>query len=404
MDWFTSGRINPVAIVTNVAVPFASASDVPSWTATPPEAPGAIPQAILIAGRPYALDPDDTTSGHDGIWTAVSADGRRYKASDLPQLTVAESNTLAIPPIISSGNYGKAWIIPLAASGAWAGHGNDVAVSTGRGWLFVPPVAGMQLLVRSAGAFYHYSAAGAWTKGLGMPSAGTVDAESLFWPYGLIVESRTLNTPPTGSSRYAYIVGSSPTGAWAGYAGYVAIGPENGWTFLPPVVGAEIWCRAEARYVRYVSGIWSSDAGTLPGTRYAADPSALSLSGNSYVYAIGTAPTVVNTAASGLTISHAARTTGNMIRLRGRFSSAFLGVGSVALFVDGASTAAQWLPVAGASYWNGSADTAKTDLYVFEFVVLVGDAATHSYDIRFGSAIATPANRHLTLEETSVLT
>lgn len=395
MDWYTSGRINPAAIVTNVPLPFADADDVQAWMATPPEAPGAIPQAIMILGRVFDYDAADTTSAHDGIWTAVSSDGRRYKASDLPQLTSAESNTVTAPPAIITSLYGKAWIVPAAATGAWAGHSGDVAVATGRGWLFIPPRAGMQLLVKSQSAFYHYSATLAWTKGLGVPSTGTVDADSLYWPFGLIAESRTLNDPPTGSTRYAYVVGSSPIGAWAGHAGDIAIGPEGGWTFISPAAGAEVWCRAESRYLRYSSGAWSTDAGTLTGARYVADAAALTLAGNTYVYAFATAPTVSNTAASGLQLTHTARSTGNLIRICGRFSQTSTATGTVALFIDGAATASQWLPIAGASL-AGVCD--------FEFIVLVGDTSPHTYAVRFGASITTPAHRHMTIEEMSVLT
>lgn len=393
--WFQSNRIDPAAIVANVPQPFASASDVPSWTATPSQTPGVTPGAILVAGTVFMLDPLDTTSWHDGVLVCVSADGKRYKSYEFGTYAV-ESKTVSAPPILTASVYNKAWIVPAAATGAWAGHDGEIAIASGRGWVFLDAFPGIMVYVIDADNYFHVDAAGAWVSGSGSPTAGSVSLPALEWPFGILVESRTTSTPPVAAGRKAYIVPSSATGAWAGYAGYVAVGPTGGWEFIQPVAGAEVWCKDEGKYLRYTSGVWSSDAGAIPSLRMIADDAALTIAGNTYAWAIATAPTLANTAGMGLALNHSARSAGNRLRIKGRAVFATTTVASVGLFIDGAATADQWLPVSGGT---GTGATA----YNFEFFVTASDTVQHSYEIRAGANIATPSSRFMTIEEMSVL-
>ncbi len=379
--WFQSGRLDSAAIVANCPQPFSSASEVPAWTATPSETT-AIPGAIIVDGRVFGLDASDTTSGHDGFYCCVSADGRRYKAGDIGRVISAETISLTTPPTLTSSIYGDAWVVPTAATGAWAGHGDDIAIATARGWVFVTPEPGRVIYVIDSEEFYHMTPADGWVVGLGTPSLGAVAADSLEWPWGVIVESRTLNAPTGLTGRKAYIIGTSPTGAWAGMAGYLAVGPDNGWSYIAPVSGGEVWCRAENRYVRYVSGAWTADAGYLPSMRRASKPA--SVSGGSYTIS-ATAPTVGNTVDAGMTLSHAARAAGNVVRIRYQGEASVGGV--VALFVDAAASADQWF-----SHAVGGG--------VCEFVVSVSDISSHQYSIRTAGITATKSS--ITLEELSV--
>lgn len=395
-NWFIAGHLDPVAIISNTPAPFDTAAAVQAWTASPSEAPAAIPGAILIAGRGFFYDAADTTSVHDGVWIAVSADGRRYRSADLPLVTSVVSATVTTPPTINSSVYGKGWIVPPAATGAWASQSGNIAIATGRGWVFTPPRLGLAVYIADVSLYAHFDEFGSWVQGLGTPSVGTVDPTALAWPFGVAVENRTTNAPPTGAFRRAYIVGPAPTGAWAGRTGQVAIGPSGGWSYITPPNGAEVYCSAEATRLRYSSGAWSSSAGSLSNIRFAADISSLTLTGNSYSYAFATAPTAANTAASGLSLTHAARASGNLLQIRFTFATAVgaAGTGAVGLFVDGAGTASQWLPISCSS----------TGVYTVEFLVTVTDALSHTYACRFGSVITAPTKRQMTLEEMSVLT
>ncbi|WP_137150280.1 DUF2793 domain-containing protein [Devosia sp. FKR38] len=51
-----------------------------------------------------------------------------------------ESGSLTAPP--SSPLEGECWLVPSGASGAWAGHGNELASWQAGAWLFLDPAAG----------------------------------------------------------------------------------------------------------------------------------------------------------------------------------------------------------------------------------------------------------------------
>jgi hypothetical protein len=55
-----------------------------------------------------------------------------------------ESRTLTTPPATPA--VGALWLVPVAgATGAWAGQGGKLALSTSGGWRFVAPPAGLML-------------------------------------------------------------------------------------------------------------------------------------------------------------------------------------------------------------------------------------------------------------------
>lgn len=57
----------------------------------------------------------------------------------LTQLTVEEVGTTTPP---GSANEGQSWVVGSGATGAWAGHDDDLASWRGGGWLFVAPKGG----------------------------------------------------------------------------------------------------------------------------------------------------------------------------------------------------------------------------------------------------------------------
>ena len=76
-------------------------------------------------------------------------------------------------------------------------------------------------------------------------------------------EAIGLNTPPTApESGQSWIVGSSPTDAWAGKAGNLAIWTSGGWRFVAPVEGMAAWVIADAVTARFTSGTWVSGEAT----------------------------------------------------------------------------------------------------------------------------------------------
>ncbi len=73
----------------------------------------------------------------------------------------------------------------------------------------------------------------------------------------LSVIDRTLNAPPgSPATGDVYIVGSSPTGAWAGNAGKVAA-YYAGWKFKAPEAGWTAWARNENHLLYYTGTAWA---------------------------------------------------------------------------------------------------------------------------------------------------
>lgn len=71
------------------------------------------------------------------------------------------------------------------------------------------------------------------------------------------VVSRVIATPPASPvDGDCYIVGSSPTGAWSGQAGHVAL-YYSGWRFKTPKAGWLAFVRAESKFVVYNGSAWA---------------------------------------------------------------------------------------------------------------------------------------------------
>lgn len=67
----------------------------------------------------------------------------------------------------------------------------------------------------------------------------------------------TLSAPPASpNTGDTYIVAASPTGAWTGYANYVAA-YYGGWVFKAPQIGWKAWARNENKLVYYNGSAWS---------------------------------------------------------------------------------------------------------------------------------------------------
>ncbi|HUY68253.1 MAG TPA: DUF2793 domain-containing protein [Alphaproteobacteria bacterium] len=73
----------------------------------------------------------------------------------------------------------------------------------------------------------------------------------------LSVIDYTLGTPPSSpATGDTYIIGSSPTGAWAGSAHAVA-GYYSGWSIKPPQAGWVAWTQNGNRLLYYTGSAWA---------------------------------------------------------------------------------------------------------------------------------------------------
>jgi hypothetical protein len=350
-------------LVQRVPLRFDDAAEYATFDAT--AFAGSRTLTAIIAGELYEADPADLTSVSDGAWVLVSTDGLRMKKVAGAPFAV-QSTTLVAAPALAPGIYGQAWVLTAAPTGAWAGRARQIAIATAAGWRFISPLTGMIVRSAATGSFWSYTEAGAWVEGLGAPTAGSVAPGSLAMPFGLIAQSRTTTTPPTSGSS-AWIVPPGSTGAWAGQANRIAIGPAGGWSFLAPQTGALVPVLDEEIVVRWSGAAWSATAAApLPQARRVANAGGLNVTGN-FGAAGQTAPNTGNTTLD-LSASWTARAAGNLIVVR--WTCADGECDHAHLFVGGAAVAA------------ATSRFART----LEFVVPAASTAATSYAVRLSDA------------------
>jgi hypothetical protein len=76
------------------------------------------------------------------------------------------------------------------------------------------------------------------------------------------VETLGANDPPgTPTVGQSWIVGSAPTGVWAGNAQALALWTEGGWRFLAATSGLKVWVKDQQLWALYDGASW--DVGTV---------------------------------------------------------------------------------------------------------------------------------------------
>jgi len=84
------------------------------------------------------------------------------------------------------------------------------------------------------------------------------------------VEGPPLATPPSAPALgNCYIVGSSPSGAWAGHAQQLAAYTSGGWRFVAPRHGMSVYVVSSGSTAVYHGGSW--EVGTLNGSQLVVD-------------------------------------------------------------------------------------------------------------------------------------
>jgi hypothetical protein len=80
-----------------------------------------------------------------------------------------------------------------------------------------------------------------------------------------VVEEGPRAAPPSSPALGAcYIVGASPTGAWAGKSQFVAAFTAGGWRFIAPIEGLTAYVKASGIWANYRSSVW--EMGLLRGS------------------------------------------------------------------------------------------------------------------------------------------
>lgn len=223
---------------------------------------GEPPLAVAFAatGYLYFYDSTDSTTADDGLTCLVSGNGLRYHIEDSAAISLNSVLSFETAPP-GSPVAGDVHIVNAAATGAFSGHDDDLAVYTRRGWVYATPEIGHTVLNEDDDANWQFTASG-WTGFAVAFADGSIGAPALAWPAGLAVES-TENTPPGSPTVGPYwIVGSVPTGAYVGHGGDLAHWTGSAWAFIDAYEGATVFHKDFGFSVSYVSGAWLGEAGS----------------------------------------------------------------------------------------------------------------------------------------------
>lgn len=245
---------------------FSDTEDTQNFTVVDP-ADGTLPLYIQWKGILFQYDSTDTTTAHDGTTCAVTADAKRYKAvAAIPTPYAVLSTTTTAQP--ASPTLGDTYYIPTAATGAdWAGKDGQIGVYLARGWVFQAVRIGQFVYDESTDTYYHKTSGGTLTAGFGsqalttgsvLPSAMSGGGAKVRW----IIENQTTNAPPVSpTANVEYIVGSSPTGAWAGKAAQIARYESGAWVYYVPTNGWKAYDKAQNADIVFNGSSWNKASG-----------------------------------------------------------------------------------------------------------------------------------------------
>ncbi len=353
---------------------------------------GAVIVDVLLLGRVFHYDASDRTTVADGTTCLVSADGLRYKlalGTDVFCYAVLD-NTLATPPV--SPALGDAYLVAAAATGAWAGKSNFIAVKTARGWEFVNFGIGRFIYVESVETYYHKNSGGSWVPGFGSQifGANTVPlSAAINFGKRVIVENQTTTAPP-GSPTVgtAYIIGPSATGGWAGLDGKIAICEVAGsFVVYTPSNGWAAYDKAQNNDFTFKGSAWSSSAGAIVNQDHVfTDAAVININGTTAYSQSATPPTTSSFGNydTGV-IAYAAKKTGALLRIKYRaeaisYTQFASGANDfalvVALFIDSNVNASDWHTMGFGVLGVNTDLPAHIDA---EFFVTTSDALSHSY-------------------------
>lgn len=381
------------ALVSELVPVIDADTDPQTWD--PRELPGVggnVWKAVIWQERIWYRD-EDSLVDHDGLTCIRLLDGVAYLTNDVKFPGFVLSRTLETPPDEEDRAYGDTHRVPAGATDDWAGHEDDVAMWTARGYRFKTPTFGYLHYVVDEPGYEHFSAADAWEDGFGalVFENGSVRPNSLLiraWS----VENQTTNTlPETGPAGEQYIVGPVPTGTAVGQATKIAWRPatDAAFIFTTPFFGEVAFDKDLAIPIRWNGATWESAAGVIVGHGHAVSQSggtAIAGSGG-YAYSASTAPTTASrhTSDGSTLINYAAKRAGARIEIDYAGHVAVPGaITTVAVFRDSETAALDWVCLTPYSDVNPYQFTA-----LFEFDAL--NTSEHQYSFRIFTNGADPS-------------
>lgn len=170
------------------------------------------------------------------LWTALQNLGLGRSAIGRAWLSIT-SSTVTAPP--ASPVKGDIYLVPIGATGVWAGQVGKLAEWTGTEWSFgtTPDGHGISLpdgrvFEKIGGVYTEFLASRSWV--LSRTSAST-KLNRLPW---LPVISMTTTAPPASPAQGdAYLVPTGASGAWSANAGKIAEWVDGAWSYATPTDG-----------------------------------------------------------------------------------------------------------------------------------------------------------------------
>jgi hypothetical protein len=384
--------------------------DTNPTTYDPAVSGGAVAWLVAWHEKFWWLDPLDTTTAHDGTTCIVLSGGGRYKVGEIDPWHgyAVLAQDVETPPDPEDENeedrpaLGDAYLVPDAASGEWGDHADEIAIWTARGWGYVLPRKGRQIYVEDASAYLHWNGT-AWIEGLG----NNAHADNSIAPVKLvqgvtkwIVEAIGTNTPPGIVKGVNYIVGGSPTGAFAGHTNKIATSDDGlAWDFYTPSEGWEVYDRATNSLYRFDGTAWGAFAGAVidqHSVSSTASSAITDVNASGYNYSNSSAPTTGRrrNIDAGTAFSFTAKTAGNILEFEWAGDVALdcgtsgIGFGDLvaALFIDSQTSAADWQRINLPMGLNGllTANNQVVATHVRQsFRVAAADASAHTYRVAF---------------------
>jgi len=408
-SWPTPGTGDPdrelIRAMTTRRFAYCLATDeaASDFTAKDPDT-GVPPLYLIQNGTLFAYDETDGTTAGDGVTCLVTDDDCRYKSETIaPPWSVLDKDLTAQPVSPSDGDR---YLIPTAATGTdWAGKDGKIGIFKGTRWHFAVVPIGRFLYVEDETAFYHRNTSGVWTAGVGSVaiSPNSVDLTKVLGAnasFVIKVENQTTNAPPASPVvPTAYIIGPSPTGAWAGNTGKLAICRVAGsFTIITPAEGDTVYDKALKNSYRFNGTAWESSAGAWIGySSVFTQAAGGSLTGSgTYTLSVTTAPTQSQQRwIDPVTLTYTAKRAGAKLRISYRAGTTNNGAGfyAGALFMDSVSNAIAW------DKKNMSGSDVVED---FQFVITATDALPHTYKFAImssGGSASSVSHRLFQIEE-----
>ena len=189
------------------------------------------------------------------LWTALQNLGLGRSAIGRAWLSIT-SSTVTAPP--ASPVKGDIYLVPIGATGVWAGQVGKLAEWTGTEWSFgtTPDGHGISLpdgrvFEKIGGIYTEFLASRSWV--LSRTSAST-KLNRLPW---LPVISMTTTAPPASPAQGdAYLVPTGATGVWAANVGRIAEWVDGAWSYATPTDGHGI-SLPDGRVFERIGGVYT---------------------------------------------------------------------------------------------------------------------------------------------------